>query len=448
MGGVAAPIDKMGWIGMAEHDNQAEGPRSALPEPASAMRYVARQPILNLSGNVYGYELLFRSGPQPGFLGDGEHATRTMIDNTLIFGMEILSGGLPAFVNCTAEALTEDLAGLLPPSMTVLEILETVEPLPATIAACQRLKTLGFRLALDDFVWKPSLEPLIRIADFIKVDFMASGAAERKRILERLRGYPGVLLAEKVETQEDYQVARAEGFTLFQGYFFCRPLLLKRLKVPANNVFHIELLRVLQEDPLDLRKLSELVKRDPSLTYRLLRLVNSPASAIRQEVRSIQAALMAVGEDVFRRIATLAIASELNAGQPSEILRMAFERARFCELASAWCGMNALEQYLAGMVSMLPAMLRMPMEEVLSALPLRQEIRSALEGEPNDERRLLDWLEASEQGDWARTDMAAESLHMGQDVLLRCYQEAVQWARISLTAAALRPAAREALLID
>ncbi len=415
--------------------NEAPGARqdNAGSDPDSALRYVARQPILDLQGKIYGYELLFRHGAETAFSGDGEFATRTMIDNTVLFGLEKLTGSLPAFVNCTAEALIRGQVGLLPPSLTVLEILETVEPVPELIQACRRLKSLGFRLALDDFVWKPSLEPLIRIVDYIKFDFMLSGERERGEMLARLEGVPVILLAEKVETQRDYQRASAEGFTLFQGYYFCRPTLLTRRKVPANQISHIEMLRLLQQTPLDVPRASEAVKRDAALTYRLLRLVNSPACAMRQEVRSISAALMALGEDVFRRIATLAIASELNSGQPAEILRMAFVRARFCELAAAACGLNTLEQYLMGMFSMLPAMLRAPMEEILSALPLRQEIRSALLGEPNPERTLLAWLEANEQGDWQSCDAVAHEQRLDPEYLHRSYTDALVWAELSLS---------------
>jgi c-di-GMP-related signal transduction protein len=409
-------------------------------DPDSALRYVARQPILDLQGKIYGYELLFRHGAETAFSGDGEFATRTMIDNTVLFGLEKLTGSLPAFVNCTAEALIREQVGLLPPSMTVLEILETVEPVPELIQACRHLKSLGFRLALDDFVWKPSLEPLIRIVDYIKFDFILSGERERGEMLARLEGVPVILLAEKVETQRDHQRASAEGFTLFQGYYFCRPTLLTRRKVPANRISHIEMLRLLQQTPLDVPKASEAVKRDAALTYRLLRLVNSPACAMRQEVRSISAALIALGEDVFRRIATLAIASELNSGQPAEILRMAFVRARFCELAAAACGLNTLEQYLMGMFSMLPAMLRAPMEEILSALPLRTEIRSALLGEPNPERTPLAWLEANEQGDWQTCDAVALEQRLDPQYLHRSYTDALVWAELSLSGSISKPA--------
>ena len=404
-------------------------------ETPGGLRYVARQPILDKRGRVHGYELLFRSGPDSVFRGEGDLATRTMLDNTVIFGLDRLTGDLPAFVNCTREALTEDLVHVLPPSMTVLEILENLEPTPRLIAACRKLKAAGYRLALDDFTWKPGMEPLVEMADYIKVDFMVSGVEERRRLLGRLSGFAVALVAEKVETQEDYKQACAEGFTLFQGFYFCRPVLLENRPVPANRLSHIEILRLLREGSIDVRRLTRLVKRDASLTYRLLRLVNSPLSAVRQEVRSIQAALIAVGEDAFRRIATLAITSELNAGEPAEILRMAFVRARFCELAAELCGLDPTEQYLLGVLSLLPAMLRRPMAELTPSLPLREEIRNALRGGNSLERCLLDWAVCHERGDWASCDAIAEAKRLDSEDLPMRYAEAVFWAESALRSA-------------
>jgi EAL and modified HD-GYP domain-containing signal transduction protein len=400
-----------------------------------ALRYVARQPILDLRGRVHAYELLFRAGPEAAFRGDGDLATRTMLDNTVIFGLEKLTGGLPAFVNCTADSLTGDLVDVLPPGMTVLEILETVEPTPQLVEACRKLKASGFRLALDDFVWEPKFEPLVELADYIKVDFVLTGPDGRQELIQRLRGNAVALLAEKVETQEEYHQACEEGFTLFQGYYFCRPVLLKNRKVPANRLSHIEILQLMRADSIDLRKLTRQVKRDASLTYRLLRLVNSPVYAVREKITSIQAALLAVGEDTFRRVATLAIASELNADQPVEILRMAFVRGRFCEEAAGQCALDPTEQYLLGMLSLLPAMLRLPMEELTPTLPLREEIRAALEGAANHEGSLLHWLESHEHGDWAACDAVAQANGIDQAALVKCYADAVVWAEAALKSA-------------
>ena len=401
-------------------------------EMGSLLRFVARQPIMDLRGRVHGYELLFRAGPEAVFRGDSDLATRTMLDNTVIFGLDRLTGGLPAFVNCTLESLTGDLLHVLPSSMTVLEILETLEPTPELVASCRDLKRAGFRLALDDFTWKPELEPLIELADYIKVDFVSSGLEERQELLRRLRGVSVALIAEKVETQEEFSRAREEGFTLFQGYYFCRPLLMQNRKVPSNRLSQIEILQLLQGGSFELTKLTRLVKRDASLTYRLLRLVNSPMCAVRTEVKSIQSALLAVGEETFRRIATLAITSELSSDQPAEVLRMAFVRGRFCESASSLCGLDATEQYLLGLLSLLPAMLRLPMPEMTPALPLRKQIRQALEGAALPERSLLTWIEFHEHGNWTACDQIVEDNGLNEDELLGAYAQAVVWAENTL----------------
>jgi c-di-GMP-related signal transduction protein len=420
---------------MAKEATVAKLPVAAPPEHESRLRYVARQPILDLRGKVHGYELLFRAGPETVFRGDGDAATRTMLDNTVIFGLELLTGGLPAFVNCTAEALTERLVDVLPAGMTVLEILECLEPTPSLIAACRKLKISGFRLALDDFTFKPGFEPLLALADYVKVDFMQTTREERQVLLKQLDRFPVALVAEKVESQEEFKQAAADGFTLFQGYYFCRPVLLQNRKVPANRIFHLEIMQLLQSENLDFRQLGNLVKRDAGLTYRLLRLVNSPMCAMRQEVKSIEMALTVVGEDAFRRIATLAIASELNGDQPPEILRMAFVRARFCEMAASLCKLNAAEQYLLGMFSLLPAMLCVRMEELAPMLPLREEIGAALLGRDCVERSLLHWVECYESGEWAQCDAIAASDNLNQGWIAECYIESVAWAEEALNSA-------------
>jgi EAL and modified HD-GYP domain-containing signal transduction protein len=186
---------------------------------------------------------------------------------------------------------------------------------------------------------------------------------------------------------------------------------------------------------IDFNKLTGAVTRDASLTYRLLRLVNSPVYAFREQVRSVRAALITVGEDTFRRVATLAITSELNAGQPVEILRMAFVRGRFCEIAAGLARMDQTEQYLLGLLSLLPAMLRLPMVQLTPLLPLREEIRDALDGIGGPERKLLDWLEFQEQGDWAACDAVIQQNGLNEVEMVKCYEEAVVWAEAALHSA-------------
>jgi EAL and modified HD-GYP domain-containing signal transduction protein len=411
-------------------------PTAASPHQADGVRYVARQPILDLRGRVHGYELLFRTGPVTYFSGDSNLATRTMVDNAVIFGLDRLTSGLPAFVNCTREALTEGYAGILPPSMTVLEVETGMELTPKLVAACRNLKISGFRLALDNFTWMPNLEPLIRLADYVKVDFSQVFQGERHCLLNTLGDTPVALVAQKVETQEDYRQAREEGFTLFQGYYFCRPVILEHRKIPANRIFQIEILELLQGETLDIGKLSQLVKRDLALTYRILRLVNATTGEAQQEVSSIEEAMSAVGEDAFRRIAMNAITSELSDEQPTEVLRMSYVRGRFCELAAATTALNPAEQYLLGMLSMLPAMMGIPLEELAPALPLRDEIAKALMGAEIPERKLLQWIEFHEQGNWLACDAVIQKNGLNAEEVVHCFEEAVVWAEAALKSAA------------
>lgn len=219
---------------------------------------------------------------------------------------------------------------------------------------------------------------------------------------------------------------------MVQGYYFCRPIVLGSRQVPANRLSQLEILRLLKDDSLNLHKLTQLVKRDASLTYRLLKLINSPVCAMPQEVHSVQAALLAVGEETFRRMATVAITSEMNAGQTPELLRMAFVRGRFCELAARASGLDATEQYLLGLLSLLPAMLRAPMKDLAPTMPLRQEIRRALMGEDVGERCLLHWLERYELGDWTGCGEIANARALDENGLLCGYQEAVAWTEAAL----------------
>src|ERR1700679_4222819 len=281
------------------------GGRAASPSPA--MRHLARQPILGGQGRVVAYELLFRSAAVSAFDGSGDAASQTMIDNAMIYGLEKLTAGLPAFINCTAATLSSEYILLLPASSTVLEVLEDVEVTEDIVQSCIRLQQKGYKIALDDFIYSPSIDPLIEIADFIKMDFRSPPAADRQTLISALTHFHGEYLAEKVETRAEFEEAAQEGFTLFQGYYFCKPALIRKNAVPSNNLVHLELVRLLQQDPLDVQALGEIIKSEPALAYRMFQYVNSAACGLRQAVTSIPTALLVMGEELFRRLAPLAV---------------------------------------------------------------------------------------------------------------------------------------------
>lgn len=396
---------------------------------------VARQPILDLRGRVHAYKLLFRrDDPAP----DGVTAFNSLIETAGEFGLEKpselkkLTGKLTAFVRCPWEALNEQLAQVLPASLTVLEIRLTQEISPEQVASCRQMKALGFRFALDDFTNEPQRTSLLELADYIKVDFRRTTAEARRRLLDELRDKPIMVLAKGVHTHPDHRKAREEGFTLFEGYFFLEPIAMRNRRPPVNQMLRLDILKVLQQHPMDLHKVSQLVKRDGPLTYQLLRLVNSPAWGMRQNVESIEVALVAVGENSFRRIATLAIASEFNGDQPAELLCMAILRGRICEVMAKKRSLDPFGQYLLGLLSLLPAMQGQPMSEVAPTLPLSAEILEALLGKGCPERAVLGWLEHFERSDWPACDAAAEADGLDQAELSRVYMEAVAWTETAL----------------
>jgi EAL and modified HD-GYP domain-containing signal transduction protein len=415
-------------MAMQDRENMAD----LIQKQAGDLCDVARQPILDMRGRAHGYELQFWNGREPNFGTDKNLVARTMLDHIMIFGLEELSRGLLAFVNCTPDSLIEEWVRVLPPKLTVLELPSSVESTPSLLAASNKLKAMGFRLALVNSTGELESWALAELADYVKVDITKVDATGRKNLRRQLEGSTARLVAQSVETQEQYGQACKEGFELFQGYYFCRPEALERRTIPGNRLVHLEILEGLQKEPVDMKRMSQLVMCDASLTLRLLRLVNSPVCAVRQEVTSIQLALMLAGESTFRRIAMLAIASDFNTDQPAEILRMAFERGRFCELAASLCGLVPSEQYLIGMVSLFPAMLRILMEDMVKMLPLREEACAALLGRDNHEGILLHWIVCHEHGNWTECDAIVRANGLSLEKILLCHAEAVAWAEAAL----------------
>lgn len=292
--------------------------RSADLSQSTPERFFARQPILDREKQLFGYEFLFRSGTENSLCisspTESESATRRMVDNSVLYDFESLAGRGKAFLNCTRHALTSGFVTLLPARSTVLEILEDIEPDNEVLEACRRLRAQGYQFSLDDFVPRPGLERFLPYADYIKIDFRLSDCSKRAGIRRFLKGCDTRLIAEKVEEQAEFQVAVDEGFDLFQGYFFCRPDVLARNHIPSNYLSYVEILAAVTQPCFEWRSIERLVRRETSLCYRLLRVVNSANFALRHEISSIERALIVAGEEHFRKLVTVAIAAESGRG--------------------------------------------------------------------------------------------------------------------------------------
>ncbi len=401
----------------AAHESKETDPR----------RFIARQTIFDRHTNVYGYELLFRSGWENCFRGDTDEATRIMIADGALYGFHDLTHGAPTFVNCTRESLVNGLVTLLPTS-TVLEIVETVVGSREVLEACERYKRLGYKLALDDFQLHDGMDGLIALADYIKVDFSLSDAHARREILNVLKGRKVTLLAEKVETEEEFEAAKAEGFTLFQGYFFCHPTVFSKKRLPTNGAHYLYLLSALVQGDFRVAQIAILLQSEVALSYQVLRLVNSAGFSLEKEVRSLQDALILVGENKFRILLLNAIATETCRTRPSGLLVHVLHRSRFLELMAPYTGESESEQYLFGLLSLMDVMLGVPITELLEALPLRKEMKAALCGEPNRVSQALRLFESYEDADWEQCMNESFALRITESELSGMYRDALVWA--------------------
>lgn len=388
--------------------------------------YVARQPILDRRGAVFGYALHFHGVAEQRADAGLSPASRGLLDALALFGVERFTGGAWGFVACTPEVLMGELMEGLPTQLTVLEIPRCAELSPKLLRACRNLAKAGFRLALAEFEPDDPRQPLLPEIDYVKVDMAAIDSAAWGHLRKELYGSNAIVVGQNIHAHDDYCKARAAGVQYFQGYYFCHPELIPNGKLPIQHAQQLEILQELFKDPLDLKSLCPLVSRDPSLVYRVLRLVNSPICAVRLPVTSIELAIMILGDAAFRRMATLAIQCTLSQDQSPELLRMALLRARFCAQAAPLCGLDAEEMYLLGMLSVLPAMLQVSMETILQGLPLRSQIHDALSGCHIRERSLLFWLEDLDSNNISGCEHTAEEYGLDTHVLAQIYLEAMQ----------------------
>lgn len=387
--------------------------------------YLARQPILDRRGTVFGYELHFHGTPEGTVEGELSAASRGMLDALALFGVGRFTGGAWGFVACTPEVLTGELLEGISTPLTVLEIPPFAELSAKLVRSCRELTEAGFKMALAGYVADDPRQALLPIVDYVKVDAAAIDSPQWGHLRKGLYGSRAAIVAENIHSYAGYGKARAAGLQYFQGYYFCHPDLIPNGKLPAAHAHRFEILQELFKDPLDLKALCPLVSGDPSLVYRVLRFANSPVCALRVPVRSVESAILVMGDAAFRRIATLAIQCTLSQDQSPELLRMALLRARFCAQAAPHCGLQSEEMYLMGMLSLLPAMLQVPMNAVLEGLPLREEIREALAGRPRREGCLLAWLEDVEANNIAGCEGAAEQYALDTHVLAQIYLDAM-----------------------
>ena len=397
--------------------------------------FVGRQPIFDKRRNVYGYELLYRSGDKVNaFNGqiDGDAATRAVLHGSLnVVGLAELTGSKKAFVNCTKNTFLNDEYVVLPPAGSVVELLESVLPDAEILEALRRAKDAGYILALDDFAFGPEYRPFLPLTDILKVDFMATSPEQRQRLSHQY-GNNGktLLLAEKVESHEMFEEAVKLGYTYFQGYFFCKPQIISRRDIPAFKQSCLRFIHEVNSPTISFERLEEVVKRDPSLSTKLLRYLNSAAFGLTNRVTSIRQALALLGEKALRKWASLIALSELGRDKPTELMVTALVRARFCELLAPHMDLRGreLDCFIMGLLSAIDAFTDRTLAESVSDIPLPSEVSAALRGADNARGRVFSVVLSMERG---RTVQVAAVLAGGDCTLATAstlYRQAIEWA--------------------
>jgi EAL and modified HD-GYP domain-containing signal transduction protein len=338
----------------------------------------------------------------------------------------------------------QDYLELLPREIIVGEILETIKADEEVLTACRRLKDKGYRLALDDYEDRPELTPFIEVASFVKIDFLTTPLEEQKRLGEKFRKLRIPLIAEKVETHEQFQRGCQMGYEFFQGYFFCRPEMVSRHRVPENKAIYMQLLRVANRPEIDLTDIGDLIKQEISLSYRLLRYLNSPLFGFVGEIHSIPHAVRLLGEKAIQKWISLVCVAAMGEDRPGELVRMPLVRARFCELLAE--SVEDLEPvagdcFLLGLLSLLDALLNMPMEDVLAGLPVDEEIKNALFGLPSRFRGIFETALDYEHGTWEQLEASAQAAGLDEDRIPQLFTEALTWSD-KILSEALEPATK------
>jgi EAL and modified HD-GYP domain-containing signal transduction protein len=397
--------------------------------------FVARQPIFDTAGGLDGYELLYRGGAGS-VRADGTSTEQMSLDviiqSFLEIGLDRITRGRTAYLNFSRHMLLSGSFELLDPESVIVELLEDVQGDEPVVAACARLRKMGYRLALDDFVPGGPHEALLPYANILKVDVLNRPVEELREVAGALKPTKARLLAERVETAEVRDACRSLGFELFQGYFFSRPEVISEKGMSADQIGILQLMNLLRDEEAPDSEIEEAFRRDPSLSYKLLRMVNAAAGGGRG-VESILHAIRMLGRGQLHRWLALLLASSLSSGGGTdvELVHAAVLRGRLLELLGEAAGREASSGplFMVGLFSLMDALLRVPMEQLLERVNLAEEVKTALLKREGPYAVWLQMAEAYEAGRWEEMSALAASVAISPFDLPEIYLESLSWAR-------------------
>ncbi len=395
-------------------------------------QFIARQPILNIHQKLFAYELLYR-GAHDFLLSEisGNRATTNLLSSAFLTkDIKEISSHRPCFINFTQDLIEKKIPLAFPESLLIIEVLEDVKPVESVISACREMKKKGYRIALDDFVFDRKLVPLIELAHIIKIDVRLTPLDTVLQTINRLSSYNVKLLAEKVETRQEFDLALKLGFSYFQGYYFSKPENIGIQELSSAKVNMLRLLSEVAKKTTTLNKLHGIISSDIAISYKLLRFLNSAYFYRLQKVKTVRHAIAYLGETELRRFLMLVIISEFCSDKPDELVRLVLVRAKFCELLGEASPHNSLssELFMMGLFSALDTMLDSPMDQVMEKLPIGDLIKTALTSKTGICALFLQTALAFERNEHAAIDKLVSELEIPLAAIRGSYLEAVKYA--------------------
>jgi EAL and modified HD-GYP domain-containing signal transduction protein len=395
--------------------------------------FAARQPILDREKTLYGYELLFRTSLDNVFPDvDQEKATSKMIEGLQFdLGLDKISDGKLAFINFTEQSLLSGYPELLPNQKVVVEILETVKPTNSLYGALKKLRQKGYILALDDFIHEAHWEPFYKLIDIVKIDYREISPQDMRDTLTAIRRHPHIkLLAEKVETNDEFKKAKDEGFVLFQGYFFSRPEVIKSVTLTPGQASIASLMSALSSPEPDFNEITKLFELDVTLSFKLLRYTQTAMFKRQNAIKTIKQAVLVLGKNELERFVSLIFAAQFSSEKPQELIRLSIQRAKFCELLAPYCHQanDSSSAFLTGMMSLIDAMLDTKLNMVINDLPLSDDIKHALIDNQGWLSDCVKLCKHFEQGNWQKMEQCCNDLNIPYQNILEEYETAGMWA--------------------
>ncbi|NLW10969.1 MAG: HDOD domain-containing protein [Clostridiaceae bacterium] len=395
----------------------------------------ARQPIFDNMGRRHGYELLYREPGENAYgQHDGDMATSSvMAASFLSMGVSELSSQSKAYINFTSNMLLRGVATLFPKDTIVVEILETIEPTYEIIEACHDLRKKGYTIALDDFVLRDDYKPLIDLAHIVKIDFMhLKSEAERKSILQLNRHKNVKYLAEKVETREDYEMAVRLGYSLFQGYFFSKPVIINTNNIPPSKINQVRLMQLLENNDPDIGDIADVIEKDVAFTYEILKLTTTVRYYRGNKITSIRQAAMLMGLTELKKWAYITIIRKISDHDQEENISISVQRARALEQLAELTGNRdkKMSFFTLGLLSMIDVLTGCEMSLIVSELPVSSEMQDILLGNNPDTimHTCFQLTTAYEKAQWILAEILGEKLGITMEQMASFYLDAVVWS--------------------